>query len=376
MTLRALLQRSSLVILGLAVGFALAELAVRTLTRFGETSPPIFRPSSIMPWQLEPAADAMHSGYWGEYRVPIRINSLGYRDREFSLGRQPGTCRILALGDSFTFGWGVREEETYSTLLEADLNARAAGARVEIINAGYASGYAPDTALVYFRTQGFRLRPQIVLLGFFEGNDVSDELYTAWPTTDEEGWPTRVATDLYYIDTVGRLRTAGWIGMGGAFVSDHRVLAAAKLAVRDHSQFANFLIQRYRMLTLPAHQPVPENLPAPLPLEHHRAELKARRSLDGLRAWTKRSGADLVVLSIPFKGQTQASALLRSWADATQTPLVDLAQLGAGQADLYFARDAHWAAEGHRRAARSIANALEPLDTVRSCLVGNGLASS
>ena len=45
--------------------------------------------------------------------ITIKINSLGWRDREISLEKQEDTFRIVALGDSITFGWGVELNETY-----------------------------------------------------------------------------------------------------------------------------------------------------------------------------------------------------------------------------------------------------------------------
>jgi hypothetical protein len=51
-----------------------------------------------------------------DYRV--EINSLGWRDRERALARKPGVTRILALGDSMTWGWGVDAEARFSDLLE------------------------------------------------------------------------------------------------------------------------------------------------------------------------------------------------------------------------------------------------------------------
>jgi lysophospholipase L1-like esterase len=69
--------------------------------------------------------------------VPVSVNRLGLRDRELAVPKPAGTTRILGVGDSVTFGYGVRLEETYLKVLEARLNARAAGARrYEVVNAG------------------------------------------------------------------------------------------------------------------------------------------------------------------------------------------------------------------------------------------------
>ena len=67
--------------------------------------------------------------------IPVHINSLGLRDREPGPA-DTGTSRILALGDSITFGWRVRLEDSYPKVIERLLNEAQAGRRWEVINAG------------------------------------------------------------------------------------------------------------------------------------------------------------------------------------------------------------------------------------------------
>ena len=65
-------------------------------------------------WELRPGAEV--DGCPGE-----RINRAGYRGPERPRARRPGTLRILALGDSSTFGMGLCWEKTYAALLEGGL---------------------------------------------------------------------------------------------------------------------------------------------------------------------------------------------------------------------------------------------------------------
>ena len=58
--------------------------------------------------------------------VRYRINADGFRDRIRSRPKPDGVFRILALGDSVTFGYGVEEDETYPMRLEASFAARSA----------------------------------------------------------------------------------------------------------------------------------------------------------------------------------------------------------------------------------------------------------
>ena len=70
--------------------------------------------------------------------VPVTINSLGLRDDEVSVPKPEGVVRILMLGDSVTFGWGVLQEDTISAQLEVLLNATPGATRVEVVNSGAA----------------------------------------------------------------------------------------------------------------------------------------------------------------------------------------------------------------------------------------------
>ena len=68
--------------------------------------------------------------------VPFHVSSQGLRDKVYG-EKAEGTFRILCIGDSFTMGHGLEnEQDTFPKQLEALLNARSKGGRVEVINAG------------------------------------------------------------------------------------------------------------------------------------------------------------------------------------------------------------------------------------------------
>lgn len=97
-------------------------------------------------------------------RVDVAINSDGLRDRELSPDRTPGEFRIMMLGDSLTFGYGILVEKTYSKRLEAKL--RNAGHAVEVINSGMGN-YNTSMEVEYFIACGAKYHPDIVLLNYF-----------------------------------------------------------------------------------------------------------------------------------------------------------------------------------------------------------------
>ena len=96
--------------------------------------------------------------------VDFQTNSKGLRDREFSYDRQPGTLRILMLGDSLTVGWGVPAEQTFSKRIEKLFAAD--GVNAEVINTGVGN-YNTIQEVEYFLTEGFKYQPDIVVLNFF-----------------------------------------------------------------------------------------------------------------------------------------------------------------------------------------------------------------
>ncbi len=152
--------------------------------------PAMFDVSDVMPYRLR-------SGYTGRlsnlgFDPTIPNNSLGHRGTEFTESKSDKR-RVLVIGDSFTFGWGVNDNETYPALLQEYLEARSSAA-VEVINAGFAAGYSPDTYYLYLKNEGLRLEPDAIVVGLFVGNDLdSDAAFeNEWLTTDAQGLPLSI----------------------------------------------------------------------------------------------------------------------------------------------------------------------------------------
>ncbi len=72
-------------------------------------------------------------------------------------------------------GNNVALEETYPKVLEKILNGDTEGFRYEVINAGVA-GYGTQQELNYLRTEGLRYSPDLILVGFYAGNDVENNM--------------------------------------------------------------------------------------------------------------------------------------------------------------------------------------------------------
>jgi len=105
-------------------------------------------------WSLKPLAQG--SSHATGYEIEYRINSMGLRDDETTYEKPEGIFRIVLIGDSYTFGYGVPIEKHFSTLLEGYFN------NVETINMGV-DGFGIDQELLHLRAEGFRYEPDLVL---------------------------------------------------------------------------------------------------------------------------------------------------------------------------------------------------------------------
>ena len=140
----------------LTVALILAELFLRVIN-LPITQPTlknIMMPSDVLSYQLVPLIKGEN----------IRINSHGLRDRERSWDKPEGVTRVLGIGDSFTFGYEVREEDCYLKQLELLLNEQKT--KWDVINAGV-TGYNMWQYLAYLRCCGYKYSPDLITIGVF-----------------------------------------------------------------------------------------------------------------------------------------------------------------------------------------------------------------
>ncbi len=94
--------------------------------------------------------------------VIVDINSDGLRDKEYPVEKSD-KYRMIFLGDSLTFGWGVQENETFATLIEEDLNTKRP---TEVINFG-TGNYNTEQQVNLFIEKGLKYDPDKVVLFYF-----------------------------------------------------------------------------------------------------------------------------------------------------------------------------------------------------------------
>lgn len=133
----------------------------------GEARRAIFQKDPELITALRPSSQTT---LWSWRRqVEVRVNHLGTRGDEPS---ETAAQRVLALGDSFTLGLQVDQEETWPAVLEAGLDARL-DRDIEVLNGGV-DDFGTWQQLRLLR----RLQPQValdaVVLAFYLGNDLRD----------------------------------------------------------------------------------------------------------------------------------------------------------------------------------------------------------
>jgi len=127
----------------------------------------------------------------GYVNPAIHINSFGLRSPEVAVPKPPGTIRILLLGDSFTFGMGVRDEQTFARRLEERLQGAFGSAPVEVVSAGVIS-YCPLLEYLQYRHHLHVLEADLVVLNF-DMSDVQDHMaYSRDMVVGKDGTPLYV----------------------------------------------------------------------------------------------------------------------------------------------------------------------------------------
>jgi lysophospholipase L1-like esterase len=157
--------KARLVAAGLAlfIGVAACELIARLVY----PAPPQLGREPQLRFQSDPALGFVHvpnqSGYLDDGLATI--NELGLRGRTPAIPKPANTFRILAVGDSTTFGWGVGDDETYTDRLQRQLVQTWANRQPEVINGGVSS-YDLRQTVGWLERLIPMMEPDLVLVGF------------------------------------------------------------------------------------------------------------------------------------------------------------------------------------------------------------------
>lgn len=371
-----------LVLMGTTVGLVIIEVALRVLTGTGamvgfrSNVLPIYDSTADgRPFALRPNLDyvARFNCNWTvECTMRIKLNDSGLREKYSTAELLAHEFKILFLGDSFTFGYGVEQGERYSDLLKTVLNPRAVA-----FSAGYADGYSPVDYEVYLRTFYETIKPDIVVVGFFPENDLVHDVRARVLTRNErkEIVASRLANGLAVVDGfIARTDESGLtrtIVKGKNWLWDHlasyRMLEGARNALR------------YKLHPERQSELLPRALFGEFPDAEQREIETTLGAIKAMDDFLRARGKSLVVFHIPSPLQVSAyydrlydrpgykvgpelreqarrvlepQARLGRWFQANLIryvdPTMEFKRRDRDEFRLYFGSDGHWSRNGHR----------------------------
>jgi lysophospholipase L1-like esterase len=284
-------------------------------------------------WALRPNVDARSSSL--EFAYTISTDRLGLRRAGPGDVRQSAARRILIVGDSFAFGWGVSGDEMLSSRLERALGNSGGGAAV--LTAGV-PGYSTDQDYLSWKRLDAQLDPAVVIVLMGTNDPPADNASTV-----------RMGNASYSKPRF-RVGTGGTVALEGTPVPDKQLVIIPTLLepikARARTLAAYALAKQFR----DARQFSAASAPPP---QFDAAALGTTAAILGaFNRDAQAHGAALLVVLIP--GPTLSAPLAAICRDAG-IAFLDLTPRFAGHDDLTFKYDGHWNAQGHQAAADVIA---------------------
>jgi hypothetical protein len=129
-----------------------------------------FSQNRKMVYDLRPNLDVEFMG------AAVKTNAEGFRDVDHAVQKPPGVRRVVTVGDSYMFGWGVPVESGYVSVAAQNLP------KWEWINLAR-PGYATAQEVECFRVYGLKYQPDVVILNYI-GNDTELPYYIQKAPTD------------------------------------------------------------------------------------------------------------------------------------------------------------------------------------------------
>ena len=231
-----LIARLLLALAPIVIGLGAAELILRRYVPFCGVTP--FRPSALkdLSHELRPNFETLYKGF------DVRINSLGFRGAEWP-AREPGSKRVVFLGDSVTFGNAIDEPDTFPRLL--DEHWQRDGVKAHALNAGV-PGYNAGNVATVLENRIAELAPDLVVY-VFVFNDIEVNPMTGNIPQDSRidtlsEYPMRSAT-MQWLGMHARVLARAWFGdTASGWVG--QVLKALETGGRDRLRAALIRMQR------------------------------------------------------------------------------------------------------------------------------------
>lgn len=387
MRIRIALLRTLVVVLAIVIPLAALEVALRVYGPFlpGRYSPHMYSaPHPLYGFARVPGMVGWVKSE--EFLSRVAINSRGLREREIDYPKAAGTSRVLVLGDSFVEGVQVKPEETFTRGLESLLRERAGGP-IEVINAG-SGGWGTAQEFEFLRHEGVRYQPDVVVLVFYTGNDITDNSFRIKGNVRNLRKP-------YYALRDGKLELQPWTARKPPSQAE---IDALNRELYIWNVFDSGVLARFRPARDTANIDDQDNDVLNTLVEH---EIRVFSSNQG-RAWqeswevtealfvaardlAEASGARFLLVNAPtiwqvypahwesFRSSNRlgddgwdmnvARRRLADLASRQDLEYLDLAPsleaARGGSSSLYFTADFHWTAAGHRVVAQALAERIE-----------------
>lgn len=365
------------ILLALAVGEGVVRLVYdppsRVMPGFDLSTSDYYRRDEQLGWVPNANVHGSHVRE-GSFATTFSTNSLGLRDREYPLRKPPGITRIVTIGDSFTWGFGVDDDEVYPERLEALLPD------TEVINLGV-TAYGLRQSIGYLQRVGMGLEPDMVILGLCQ-NDVfvgRRQSFAQQSGRDSAETPP-----------------AGWFAQLKGFLRSNVALYGLLVdALNANRTLVRLGVRLGLKEPLGTFREMDPNIVTGLreyPPELERAWRETLAEVRELADLLEARGVRLVVALVPALQSVDPAALERSlryssyepaafeaarpyrrlmeFAAAEGLEMIDpldrfQAEFAAG-ADLYLPREMHFSADGHRLFAEEIANYLRDTPASRN----------
>jgi hypothetical protein len=188
---RALVGNAWLTIASVFLTYLFVDLAAGFIL-IKPLSPPLV-PDQYRHHRLVPDSNAQFTQR--DFSYVQRVNNLGMRGEDRPAQKPRDTIRIVTLGDSFTMGKGVEDDETFSVALERRLNSELErcnpGLRIEVLNGGVDS-YAPILSYVQLKRDIAPLGPDLVIHNLDVSDLVQESAYREIATFAADGEPVSI----------------------------------------------------------------------------------------------------------------------------------------------------------------------------------------
>lgn len=354
--------------------FAVVEIALQTFYYitagdflFRRVALPLYQAESFAGYRNRPELSFEH--HTNEFRAHYFTNRAGFRVSapgvEYSVRKPADTYRILILGSSVAYGWGVNHDKSFAALLPRLLEARgfAKGRKIEVINTGVPA-MPPAPQLNWYRHVGRKYQPDLVLQFVYGSMAVSGNPASNF-VVDDSGHlkATGLSTAQRWRERAKQLATVfyGWVLW---------TQIDARLSPKPDAQ-NNAAIGEGKELRQKAFDPNQSN------------DREVIRFYQRLADTVHNSGARLKIVYFPLSygvhpqdesrwrhlGLTNVQAqkaydtAFVRYLNQHGIPSVDITddlRAAAGQGKrLYYWLDIHWTPEGNAAAAQAVARALE-----------------